>query len=1331
MAIPPGYATAIWPPSGIALASILIYGYRIWPGILLGSFLVNGSGILTAGSSLEIFASFLTTLAIGCGASLQAAVGAYLIRRFAGFPNKMTRESEVFLFFLFGLLSCLVNSTLSVSTLVIAGRIPFANLAANWETWLMGDVLGIFIFAPLFLVWMQRPSEIWHGRRITITFSIMTMFMLTTVAVFYESKNNNDRLKLEFDQRALELTAALEKSIAIYISELRSLGSFYMSSEKIEREGFKNFVSHSLNHFQGILALSWNPYIPSSERDAFERDLRNEGYPHGQITEQDAENNRLMRAGNRPYYVPVEFIEPYQQNEIALGYDVYSSEERREAINRATDTGEIATTAQITLIQGQTDQYGILAFMPIYRKGFPQDTLEQRRHNILGYVVAVFRSEDIVKVALKDLDYTGLSYRLIDESAPPENQLISANIQQFEPLVLRQHGLFRTNLTLIHRSAIPIGGRLWRFEIAPTQDYFAYHRSNNAWLILVAGLWLTSMGGSFIIVLTGRGSMLRQLVEERTCALAQSEDRFRSTFEDAPIGVATVSLDGYFLDSNQGFCDLVGYSRVELLTMTFKQITHPDYLQIDADNMRRVLAGEAQGFNTEQKYIRKDGDVVWGNLSVKLIHNADGSPNHFVAVIENIDQRKQAEFQTAKSLSLLSATLDSSNDAILVVNLNNTWVLHNQQFIDLWHFTDEIIAAKNDNIALGYVLNQLENADVFLNKVQELYATPEAKSCDVLKFKNGKIVERYSIPQYIDGKVVGRVWSFRDITERTQAEQSLRRESEKNLALLRNASDGIHILDSDGNLIEVSDSFCSMLGYSRNEMIGMNVSQWEANFDPTECIKIVRQQFSKQTRSLFETSHRRKDGTVINVEVSGFPLELAGKPVLFNSSRDITERKAAQESLTKLSLAVEQSPNAVIITDLEATIEYVNEAFVKITGYAREEAIGKNPRLLHSDKTPRSTYDDMWTTLKTGQIWKGELFNKRKDGTEYTELVLISPVRQANGKISHFVSVHEDITARKQAESLLMESEKRFRNVADAAPVLIWLANTDKLCFWFNQVWLDFTGRAMEQELGNGWMESVHPDDLQRCYEVYISHFDRHESFRMEYRMRRYDGEYRWISDNGVPRFDVDGSFLGYIGSCTDITDRKLAEQKLTAQNLRYQTLLKSSTDGIHIIDLNGNIVDVNEAFCRQLGYPYAEAMQLNITQWDAQWSGEEILRLLRELIHSGQAKQFETKHRRRDGSIIDVEINSVQVIVEGQPLLFASARDITERKQNEAVILLAKERAETLARSKSEFLANMSHEIRTPMNAIIGLSQLALNKQIAPEIRDYLEKISSSSNNL
>ena len=150
-----------------------------------------------------------------------------------------------------------------------------------------------------------------------------------------------------------------------------------------------------------------------------------------------------------------------------------------------------------------------------------------------------------------------------------------------------------------------------------------------------------------------------------------------------------------------------------------------------------------------------------------------------------------------------------------------------------------------------------------------------------------------------------------------------------------------------------------------------------------------------------------------------------------------------------------------------------------------------------------------------------------------------------NGEAKRMIGLATDITELKEIQKQLGESEERFRLVANTAPVMVWMSNPDKLRNYFNQPWLNFTGRPIEAELGNGWAEGVHPEDLGRCLRIYTEAFDRRESFNMEYRLRRRDGEYRWVFDRGVPRFNSDGSFAGYIGSCIDVTERKIAEAAL------------------------------------------------------------------------------------------------------------------------------------------------------------------------------------------
>src|SRR5205085_6781690 len=237
-----------------------------------------------------------------------------------------------------------------------------------------------------------------------------------------------------------------------------------------------------------------------------------------------------------------------------------------------------------------------------------------------------------------------------------------------------------------------------------------------------------------------------------------------ATFEQAAIGIAHLTLNEEWISVNQRCCEITGYTREELLQCKVEDLTHPDDVPASLEFVRRIRSGELPEYKIEKRYIRKDGQIIWVNLTVSIVRSALQEPLYLVAFIEDISERREAQTEVSRTLSLLRATLESTADGILVVDLDGKILSFNQKLADMWGIPAEIFGGGDDQVAINAALDKLTYPDEFVAKVIELYKHPEEASYDVLELKDGRTFERYSQPQRINDVPVGRVWSFRDVT---------------------------------------------------------------------------------------------------------------------------------------------------------------------------------------------------------------------------------------------------------------------------------------------------------------------------------------------------------------------------------------------------------------------------------------------------------------------------------------------------------------------------------------------------------------------------------------
>ncbi|MEE8483709.1 MAG: PAS domain S-box protein [Nitrospinota bacterium] len=545
-----------------------------------------------------------------------------------------------------------------------------------------------------------------------------------------------------------------------------------------------------------------------------------------------------------------------------------------------------------------------------------------------------------------------------------------------------------------------------------TRDYINGHlrwefkKLYRIYLILL-GLWVAVIAGTCLMIYLYSAGR-RQAAE----ALRESEERFRNSFDHTAIGMSLIGHDYEYLKTNRAFCEMVGYSDEELLSMNYMDITHPDDIDINLEQSNKLREGEIDSFQIIKRYIHKQGHTVWCNVSVSVVRDRNGNPIHYISHAENITERKKAEEALVESeekyRSLFSNMTNGFAFHKIIVDENNKPI--DYVFLKINNAFEEMTGLKREQVIgkkVTEIIPGIKDVDPDLIEIYGKVAlTRESKKFNIY-FE--PLSRHYSIAAYSPEKGYFAT-VFEDITERKHAAEAIKMSERKYRHLFEDANDSIFIADlDDGRFIDVNTVAAERLGYTKEELLDLKVS----DINPKEAGDAVKESFERQLAGetiTVETSHRRKNGARMPVEVTSKLIDYGGGKAFLAFVRDISERKHAMEDRRRLGKAIDHAADAIIITGSDSRIKYVNPAFEEMTGYSREEAVGQKTSILKSGKHDEAFYSNIQNTILEGGTWKGRIINKKKDGTLFHQEITISPIFNDNKEIISYVGVQRDIT---------------------------------------------------------------------------------------------------------------------------------------------------------------------------------------------------------------------------------------------------------------------------------------------------------------------------------
>lgn len=466
--------------------------------------------------------------------------------------------------------------------------------------------------------------------------------------------------------------------------------------------------------------------------------------------------------------------------------------------------------------------------------------------------------------------------------------------------------------------------------------------------------------------------------------------------------------------------------------------------------------------------------------------------------------------------------------------------------------------------------------------------------CQMSELIHGFFEQRKELQNRLDEQLTLEEELRQNNEELSSLNELVHKQKQELKEIIENQGEGFALVNNEGLFTLVNPAACEMFGLSADELVGKSFR----SFSNDENIKIINSHLEKRVEGKKDTYELKVDlanKTEKTLLITGVPHlneygNIIGSIVVF---RDITQIKEAQDQikqknneLKKYFTAIEQNHAIIVITNTQGLIEYVNPKLTEITGYAAEEVIGRNPNMFKSGKTSASKYKELWQTITNGRVWRGEFVNIKKNGDEFIEKAIISPIKNSNGELSHFIAIKEDITELKKAEKIIKEKNKQQSILINNLPVHIYFKDKELRYQLVNDSFAELLNRPSSEIIGKLRSEVFETAELARIFEEVENKVISSQKANLNFETSHIDstGEKHWLASSKVPYYNENGDFEGIVGVVHDITQRKKYEKTIIEKTRQFENTLNNLEDIYFKTDIDGNLLEASPSICRFFG---------------------------------------------------------------------------------------------------------------------------------------------------